>query len=119
MTGIINLIIVTISIILIGSLAGWGFYRFWLFPRERKKFLIEEMDKCLETREAIYDKEVIDYCREILQQISDHCPMKTGFKLAYTYADYEIGVNWYPLNGLFEFISHDNFAVIARIHYPG
>lgn len=45
--------------------------------------------------------------------------MSTGFQQTYTYGDHEIGVNWYPLNGHFEFTLKDNFSVIARIHYPG
>lgn len=119
MFGMFSLIIDATLIILIPGGAGWGFYHCWLYPRRRKTFLISEMDKCLKTREEIYGKEIADYCRAILKQIDEHCPMKTGFKISYTYADYEIGVNWYPLNGLFEFTLQNNYTVIARIHYPG
>jgi len=44
--------------------------------------------------------------------------MSESFKMVYTYGKYEIGVNWYPVNGLFEFTFPVKYETIAKIYYP-
>jgi hypothetical protein len=103
-----------IAIMSVGSLA----YQMYFLPKKRKAFLIKEMGHCLDTREAIYGAELINHCRTILHNIDIHCSMREGFKMVYTYGKYEIGVNWYPVNGLFEFTFPVKYETIAKIYYP-
>lgn len=93
-------------------------YQIHFLPKKRKAFLIKEMGHCLTTREAIYGSELINHCRTILHNIDIHCSMREGFKMVYTYGKYEIGVNWYPVNGLFEFTFPVKYETIAKIYYP-
>ncbi len=93
-------------------------YQMHYFPKKRKKFLIKEMEHCLDTREAIFGAELINHCRTILHNIDIHCTMRDSFKMIYTYGKYEIGVNWYPVNGLFEFTFPVKYETIAKIYYP-
>ncbi len=88
------------------------------YQKKRKKFLIKEMRHALDTREQVYGSEIINHCRIILRNIELHCDMTSLFKTSYTYGEFEIGVNWYPVNGQFEFINK-SFEPIARIYYPG
>ena len=113
-----DLIIFLIPIIII----GWGVFvlsRNEYRIRKRKRFLIKEMRHCLRTRESIYGSELINHCRTILHNIDLHSDMCSMFKTSYTYGSTEIGVNWYPVNGQFEFILVNKFEPIARIYYPG
>jgi hypothetical protein len=93
-------------------------YQMYFFPKKRKTFLIKEMGHCLDTREQIFGAELINHCRTILHNIDIHCTMRESFKMTYTYGAYEIGVNWYPVNGLFEFTFPSKYETIAKIYYP-
>lgn len=88
--------------------------------KRRKRFLIKEMRHCLLTRESIYGSELINHCRTILHNIDLHSDMCNMFKTSYTYGETEIAVNWYPVNGQFEFLLLKTIPEpIARIYYPG
>jgi hypothetical protein len=111
------LILGTLSLISVLSVGVLAYYIYFL-PKKRKKFLIKEMSHCLDTREAIYGAELINHCRTILHNIDIYCSMSESFKMVYTYGKYEIGVNWYPVNGLFEFTFPVKYETIAKIYYP-
>lgn len=112
-------IIVLSGIGLLGvGTAAFFIYNFYIFPKKRKEFLIREMGHCLTTREDIYGTELIDHCRTILRNIAEHCTMRDAFKTSYTYGKFEIGVNWYPVNGQFEFTLLTKMEPIARLYYP-
>lgn len=111
------LILGSMSFITLNAIAVLA-YQMYFFPKKRKSFLIKEMRHCLNTREAIYGAELINHCRTILYNIDIHCTMREGFKMVYTYGTYEIGVNWYPVNGLFEFTFPVKYETIAKIYYP-
>lgn len=111
------LILVSLSLIAVVSVLSLA-YQMYFLPKKRKAFLIKEMGHCLDTREAIYGAELINHCRTILHNIDIHCSMREGFKMVYTYGKYEIGVNWYPVNGLFEFTFPVKYETIAKIYYP-
>lgn len=93
-------------------------YSRYYFPWKRKQFLIKEMGHALQTREQIFGADLINHCRTILHNIDLHCDMREGFQMVYTYGTYEIGVNWYPVNGLFQFTFPSRFETIAKIYYP-
>ena len=97
---------------------GAFIYHTYYLPRRRKHFLLREMARALSSRAHLYDTSLIQHCHDVLLHIEEYCTMRDGFKMVYTYGSWEIGVNWYPVNGLFEFTTHNNFQTIAKIHYP-
>ncbi len=94
-------------------------YNLLTFNRRRKAFLIKEMRHCLDTREKVYGAEIVNHCRTILHNIELYCTMDSHFKQTFTYGEFDIGVNWYPVDGRFEFTVPPVYETIARIHYPG
>lgn len=111
------LILGSLSVIAVGAVSAFA-YQLYFLPKKRKAFVIKEMGHCLNTREAIFGAELINHCRTILHNIDIHCDMRESFKMSYTYGKYVIGVNWYPVNGLFEFIFPDKYETIAKIYFP-
>jgi hypothetical protein len=111
------LILGCLGVIAAGSVISFA-YQIHFVPKKRKAFVIKEMGHCLDTREAIFGSELINHCRTILHNIDIHCSMKQSFKMTYTYGKYEIAVNWYPVNGQFEFVFPDKYETIAKIYYP-
>lgn len=111
------LILGSLSLIAVAAMSSLV-YQIFYFPKKRKAFLIKEMGHCLNTREQIFGSELINHCRTILHNIDLHCSMRESFKMTYTYGKYEIGVNWYPVIGLFEFTFPSKYETIAKIYYP-
>lgn len=87
-------------------------------PKKRKNFLIQEMDKCLTSRQSILGEELIGYCKNILKQIESESSMEFQFHLNYIYGPYVIDVSWYPFTGVFTFRNSSTFEKIAVISYP-
>lgn len=107
----------SMTLVAVSAVATFA-YQILAVPKKRKTFLIKEMGHCLDTREAIFGAELINHCRTILHNIDIHCSMRESFKMTYTYGKFEIGVNWYPVTGLFEFTFPVKFETIAKIYYP-
>lgn len=112
---LLGLITAALACLLLKTLVWDTFF----MPKARKRFLIKEMRHCLQTREKVYGAELINHCRTILHNIDLHCTMKDHFKQTFTYGEFDIGVNWYPIDGRFEFTVPPKYETIARIHYPG
>lgn len=111
------LLLVSICAVVAFYGAALIYYAYYL-PLQKKRFLMREMAASLRSRTDIYGEELIGHCENILQNIKTHCTMRDGFKMVYTYGAWDIGVNWYPVNGLFEFTIPSTYKTIAKIHFP-
>jgi hypothetical protein len=114
----VQAVIAFVAIFIVGSISWLGWYCGKHIPNKRKGFLISEMTYALNTRESINGTDLTAYCKTILQHIEKHSDMQDSFKLVYTYGEYEICTNWYPLVGLFEFTLPCSGKTIAKIYYP-